>query len=146
MPGMAPPSHADKRAVAPEPNGRPRWVVVLGWFAGVFGVATVFSGGAVLFVGGPVPAMAGNSVPFVVVFNFVAGFAYLTAAAGLLRGKPWTLPLSATIAALTILVFVAFGVHVLAGEPFEVRTVGAMTLRSALWVGITLALHIKRHP
>ncbi|MBT3358828.1 MAG: hypothetical protein HN403_04285 [Rhodospirillales bacterium] len=124
---------------------RPRWALYVGWFAGVFGALTVFSGGTVLFVGGPASARAGAYVPFVVGFNFLAGFAYIAAAVGLVRWRPWVRPLSAAIAGLTILVFAAFGIHILEGGAIEPRTVAAMTLRSALWVGIAFALYFKRY-
>ncbi|MBC8158843.1 MAG: hypothetical protein H8E94_05875 [Alphaproteobacteria bacterium] len=116
-----------------------------GWFAGVFGIVSVFSGGAVLFVGGAFTALAGSIVPFVVWFNFLAGFAYVAAAIGLVRWRPWATPLSAVIAGLTLLVFAAFGIHVLSGGEFEARTVGALALRTMVWVGIAVALAIKRH-
>lgn len=48
----------------------------------VFGLATVISGGRALFGG----ADMGAVVPFVLWFNFVAGFAYLLAGIGLWRG------------------------------------------------------------
>ena len=38
------------------------------------------------------------------------------------------------IAAATVLVFGAFGIHVAAGGAFEARTVWAMTLRSVVWI------------
>jgi hypothetical protein len=36
-------------------------------------------------------------------------------------------------------VFAAFGLHVVAGGAFEARTVGAMALRSLVWVAIAVA-------
>ena len=140
LPDMAPLSQGNEPTVSEGPKNRPRWAWVLGWFVGLFGVISVFSGGAVLFVGGPVSVHAGNAVPFVVWFNFLAGFAYLAAAVGLLRWRPWITPLATAIAGMTIFVFAAFGIHTLSGEAFEARTVGAMAFRSALWVGLALAL------
>ena len=55
----------------------------------VFGVATVFAGGTALFGGEAARAAAGNAVPFVLWFNFLAGFAYVAAGAGLWRGQAW---------------------------------------------------------
>lgn len=101
-----------------------------------FGLATVFSGGRVLFGGEAARAAAGSYVPFIVWFNFLAGFAYIAAAAGLALGKAWAAWLALTIAAATALAFLIFGLLVLAGQPFEPRTVAAMALRTALWTGI----------
>lgn len=102
----------------------------------VFGLATIVSGGQVLFGGEAVRQAAGNYLPFVVWFNFLAGFAYVAAAAGLAAQKAWAARLALFIAAATAAAFIVFGLFVLAGRPFEMRTVAAMTLRTALWAGI----------
>jgi hypothetical protein len=77
-------------------------------------------------------------VPFVLWFNFLAGFAYLGAAAGLARARRWAALLSLAIAAATGLAFLAFGVHVLRGGAFEQRTVAAMSLRTGVWAAIAV--------
>ena len=102
----------------------------------VFGLATIVSGGQVLFGGEAVRQAAGNYLPFVVWFNFLAGFAYVVAAVGLAARKAWAARLALFIAIATALAFVAFALLVLDGTPFESRTVGAMTLRTAVWMGI----------
>jgi hypothetical protein len=112
--------------------GRARWRRAAAAVAAVFGVATVVSGGRVLFGGGA--AGAGAYVPFVVAFNFAAGFAYVAAALAL--GRRWGARLAGVIAAATVLVFAAFGVHVATGGAYEPRTVGAMALRSVFWVAL----------
>ena len=38
----------------------------------------------------------------------------------------------------TVLVFAAFGVHVWSGGAYELRTVGAMSLRSIVWISIAI--------
>lgn len=116
----------------------PRWAKPVAVIALAFGLLTLKSGGGVLFVEGPRLA-AGDYVPFVVWFNFLAGFAYITAAIGLWRWERWAARLAAAIAILTLLTFAAFGLHVLTGGAFEMRTVGAMTLRSGVWTAIAVA-------
>lgn len=106
-------------------------------FALIFGVITIFSAGRVLFGDEAARQAAGNYLPFVVWFNFLAGFAYVTAATGLATRQAWTARLALIIAVATALVFFYFGLFVLTGVPFEIRTVGALTLRTALWAGIT---------
>lgn len=101
-----------------------------------FGLTTIVSGGNVLFGDEAARQAAGNYLPFVVWFNFLAGFAYVAAAVGLATGQAWAARLALIIAAATALAFLVFGVFVLAGTPFESRTVGAMTLRTTLWTGI----------
>ncbi len=103
-----------------------------------FGALTVVSGGTALFGGPAARAAVGDAVPFVLWFNFTAGFAYVVAGIGLWQRLSWALPLAVAIAALNLLVFAAFGIHVAAGGAFETRTVGAMTLRSLVWLGIAL--------
>ena len=102
----------------------------------VFGVLTVLSGGRALFGGVEARAAVGDAVPFVLWFNFLAGFAYVVAGIGLwLRHRP-AVALSLLILAATALVFAAFGVHVLLGGAFEARTLGAMILRTGVWAAI----------
>jgi hypothetical protein len=104
----------------------------------LFGVATIRAGGSVLFGGDAARRAAGAYVPFVLWFNFVAGFAYLVAGAALWTRRPWAGALAWTIAATTAIVFAALGVHVALGGAYEVRTVAAMALRTAAWTGIAL--------
>jgi hypothetical protein len=109
-----------------------------GVVAVVFGALTIWSGGNVLFGNGA--AAAGKYVPFVVWFNFLAGFAYVAAGAGLWLNRVWAARLAAALAIATLSVFAALAAHIALGGQFEPRTVGAMTLRSFFWLGIaTLA-------
>ncbi len=104
--------------------------------AAVFGAATIRAGGSVLFGDGA--QTAGNVVGFVLWFNFLAGFAYVAAGAGMWMRRGWSAKLAIAIAAATVLVFGAFGIHVAAGGAFEARTAWAMTLRSVVWILIAL--------
>ena len=119
---------------------RPRWAIATAIFTSVFGILTIKSGGEVLFVDGAGREAAGHYVRFVVWFNFLAGFAYIAGAAGLVFWRSWVTPLAFIIAILTIVVFIAFGIHILMGGSFEARTVGAMSIRSLVWLGIALAV------
>lgn len=117
-------------------RGRPNWALLVGLLAVGFGVLTVASGGRVLFGGEAARAAAGDYVPFVVWFNFLAGFAYVAAGTGLWRWRAWAARLALGIAVATALVFAAFGLYVAGGGAFEARTVAAMTLRTAVWTAI----------
>lgn len=103
-----------------------------------FGLATVLSGGRALFGDAEARAAVGQAVPFVLWFNFLAGFAYLLAGAGLLARQRWAVPAALLIAGCTLLVFGAFGLHVLGGGGFERRTVAAMGLRSLFWIAVAI--------
>jgi hypothetical protein len=115
---------------------RPRWATIVALVAIIFGIVTIVVGGKTLFGGADERAAAGNIVPFVLWFNFVAGFAYVIAGVGLFWWKRWAAQLSAAIAIATMAVFIAFGIHIFLGGMFEGRTVGAMIIRSAVWIAI----------
>ena len=117
-----------------------RWRWLVAGLAIAFGVATLLEGGHVLFGGPQARAEAGNVVPFVLWFNFAAGFAYLGAGSGTLIERRWAVWLAWGIAAFTGLVFAAFGVHVLLGGAFETRTFVAMTFRTAFWLAQSIVL------
>jgi len=109
----------------------------------VFGLLTIKSGGAVLFIDGADREAAGNYVPFVLWFNFVAGFAYLLAGAGIFMQKRWAAWLSIIIATTTIIIFSLFGLHILNEGLYENRTVGAMTMRTVVWALIAIFAYRK---
>lgn len=117
----------------------PRWVWVLGAVAILFGIVTIISGGSVLFGQGETKAAAGAVVPFVLWFNFTSGFAYVLAGIGLALWKPWGAWLAALIAASILVASAFFAAHVMSGGAYEMRTAMAMTLRTAVWLGIALA-------
>lgn len=99
----------------------------------LFGLLTIKSGGSVLFGVDAARIAAGNVVNFIVWFNFLAGFLYVIAGAGLWRQQRWAVKLAGLIAILTLLMFIALGVHIASGGLYENRTLGAMTLRFAVW-------------
>jgi len=117
------------------------WVVAL--IAIVFGLLTIKSGGSVLFIDGITREDAGNYVPFVLWFNFFAGFAYLLAAVGLFMQKTWAVWLAIAIAVATLIVFAFLGLHILNEGMYETRTVGAMSLRSVVWAIIAIFAYQK---
>ena len=115
---------------------RPAWVWISAIIAVIFGVMTIKSGGSVLFINGEARLAAGNYVDFVLWFNFLAGFFYVLTGIGIWLEKAWAPKAAVTIAALTLLVFAAFGIHILNGGEYEQRTVIAMSVRTLLWAAI----------
>lgn len=105
----------------------------------VFGILTIASGARALMVSGP------GVVPFVLWFNFLAGFAYVVAGFGLWRGLRWSAWLSLAIVLATAAVYAAFLLHVWRGGPWMGRTMGAMGLRTGVWAVIAaIALRHRR--
>jgi hypothetical protein len=124
---------------------RPFWIGNAALFAMLFGLLTIISGGRVLFNSVSRQA-AGNYVPFVVWFNFLAGFAYIAAGIGLWFLRQWSTWLSFLIAGGTLMIFAAFGVHILSGGAYEIRTVAALGLRSAVWLVISALAYRYLNP
>ena len=113
---------------------RTRSLTVAAIIAIAFGLLTIVSGGRALFGG----ADMGAVVPFVLWFNFLAGFAYVAAGLGLWFRTDWATVLSIAIALATAVVFAAFLWNVSKGVAFEARTMGAMGLRLVVWVIISI--------
>lgn len=97
-----------------------------------FGLLTLVSGGTALL--GAIDM--GAVVPFVLWFNTLAGFAYVIGGLLLLTGHRLAYPVALAILIATAAVFAAFGWRVLSGGAYEMRTVGAMTLRTAFWAAM----------
>jgi hypothetical protein len=105
-----------------------------------FGLLTLLSGGTALF--GSVDM--GAVVPFVLWFNFLAGFAYVLGGALMMGGHRLAFPVAVAILIATTAVFAAFGWRVLSGGAFEMRTVGAMTLRTTFWAVMAWIAALRR--
>ena len=123
-------------------RGLPVWVISL--IALVFGLMTIKEGGSVVFGIGEARAAAGNYIPFVVWFNFLAGFAYVVAGVGLWMQQRWASSMAVAIAAATALASVALGFMILSGTPYEQRTAFAMGLRTVVWVVIAAVAWRRR--
>lgn len=122
---------------------KPKSIYIAAAIAVVFGVMTLISGSSTLFIDGAAREAAGNYVGFVLWFNFIAGFAYVIAGIGLAFSWTWAVNLSIFIAASTIIVFLALIAHIVFGGAWEIRTLAAMILRSAVWVVIAWAVRKK---
>lgn len=102
----------------------------------LFGIMTLRSGGFALFGGEAGKAFAKNYVPFVLWFNFIAGFFYIITGAGLLFKQKWAVTAALLIVLSTLITFIALGIHIASGGIYETRTVGAMGVRSFTWIFI----------
>jgi hypothetical protein len=118
-------------------RSRPKWALPVAVIAIVFGIATILSGGKSLFTDAGRVA-AGSYVPFVLWFNFLAGFAYILAGVGLIQVRKWARRFVIFIAAATGLVFGLFLFQVFRGQAYEMRTVYAMILRFGFWLVVAV--------
>lgn len=114
------------------------WIRAIALVAIGFGVLTIKEGGAVLSSNEAALVAAGNYVPFVLWFNFLAGFAYVFTGVGFWLKRHWAKRLAIIIAAATIIIFAAFGVHIYLDGAYEMRTVIAMSLRTLIWITVAV--------
>lgn len=124
---------------------RSHWMTALAIFAVLFGLLTIVSGGRTL-VSAEARRLAGNYVAFVLWFNFLAGFVYVIAGAGLWARRRWSLWLSVALATATMIIFAAFGLQIWMGGRFEMRTVAAMSVRAIFWIIVSVVSYQKRSP
>jgi hypothetical protein len=110
------------------------WIRAISVIAVGFGLLTIKEGGTVLFGNEAARVAAGNYVPFVLWSNFVAGFAYVIAGAGLWMQRRWAAWLAVAIAAATALTFATLGAYIYADGAYEMRTVIAMSIRMIVWL------------
>jgi hypothetical protein len=103
--------------------------LLAGGMAAAFGLLTIVSGGTALM--GAIDM--GAVVPFVLWFNAMAGLAYVAGGILLWRSHRLALPVALAILIATAAVFAAFGWRAASGGAYEMRTVGAMTLRTTFW-------------
>jgi len=116
-------------------NRTVKWLAIA---AIAFGAMTIVSGGRALFGSLESRAAVGNAVPFVLWFNFLAGFIYILAGTGFLAHRRWAVSASLFLAVSTNIIFAAFGMNIIGGGAFEMRTVIAMTIRSLFWIVVTV--------
>jgi len=114
---------------------------ILSVIAVVFGLLTLKAGGSVIFNIGSARQVEGNFVPFVVWFNFLSGFFYIAAGIGLWLQRRWAVTLSIALVISISITYIVFGIHVLNGGPYEMRTVYAMALRTFVWAVISIVSH-----
>ena len=72
-----------------ERSRRSPWIWAISFVAISFGLLTIRAGDTVLFGSAAARSAAGHYVPFVLWFNFLAGFAYVIAGVGLWLERRW---------------------------------------------------------
>ncbi len=118
---------------------RNRLHILLALLGVLFGIMTLKVGGTSLFTDEGRIA-SGNYVPFVLWFNFIAGFFYLLAGVGMFLWKSWALLLAKLLAVSTAVIFAAFIGHVVLGGAYEMKTLIALLVRGGFWAMAWLVL------
>lgn len=114
------------------------WLRILAIISVGFGILTIKEGGMVLYGNEAAVNEAGNYVPFVLWFNFIAGFFYIMTGVGLWLQRRWAVGLAIALAVSTALMFAVFGLHIYLGGAYAKRTLIAMTLRTSVWTIIAI--------
>lgn len=112
-------------------------------FTILFGLMTLKEGGSTLFLSSAENTGSETAVPFVLWFNFLTGFAFLALGFGLIKNKIFPKKLSAVVSLLSALVLTAFLITVALGGAHMDRTLVAMPLRTAIWLGLWLWIRGK---
>lgn len=105
----------------------------------VFGLMTLKTGGLTLFTEEGRVA-AGDYVPFVLWFNFLAGFFYILASVGILLGHSPARTIAKILALASLGVFILLLGHVALGGSYEVKTIVAMIVRGGFWAMVWMVL------
>jgi len=117
---------------------------LLGAVAAAFGTLTFLSGGMVLFGPETARAAAGQVVPFVLWFNFLSGAVYIAAGIGIFLGHRFGKTLAVALAVALVVLFAAFLIAIVLGQEWEMRTLGALTLRLGFWAVAARAAAVTR--
>jgi hypothetical protein len=104
--------------------------------AGLFGIATVMAGTRVLWGADP------GYVVFrpLLMFNTAMGVAYVAAALAIWQSLTLGKAAAGAIAVLNLLVLAIISLLYATGSAVAIDSLGAMTFRTVVWVGLFLAL------
>jgi hypothetical protein len=114
----------------------------LALFVLLIGILTLKTGSAVLIDESSRQA-AGNIVLEIVWFNVLTSSLYLLAAWGLWFGWAWLRKVSLLLFAAHLVMMVFLLAHIFRGDPYEVRTVLALSFRTFIWGGILWVSRVK---
>lgn len=105
------------------------YLIIAGIVSALFGLATIFAGGSVIFDLFGMRQEQGNYVLFVVWANFICGFLYLFAAYGFFKTRKWTSKLLQYALYILIITFAGLFIWIVTGHLYETRTIAAMSFR-----------------
>lgn len=113
-------------------------------FSLIFGLATIFAGGSVIFDLFGMREKEGNYVLFVVWANFICGFLYIISSIGFFKRRKWTFGMLSLAFLILIATFLSLAIWILEGNIYETKTIMAMTFRTLITLALWLvARHMK---
>lgn len=120
-----------------QPFARPTLLKITAVCITLFGLLTLLSGGLALFGPEDVRARFGDTVSFVLIFNFFAGFAYIAIGICFWQRSGWTFWASAVVLGATAITLTAFLLHLGLGGAYEIRTLIALPFRTLVLALVT---------
>ena len=104
----------------------------------LFGLVTIFAGGSVILDLFGMREKEGNYVLFVVWVNFICGFLYVFSAYGFYQKRKWTISLLLISILILILAFIVLVIWIIDDNPYEMKTIAAMSFRTLFTIGLFL--------
>lgn len=102
----------------------------------LFGLITIFAGGAVIFDLFGMREKQGNYVLFIVWTNFICGFLYLISAYGFYHLKKWTSGILFFAFIILIAAFIGLIIWITLGNIYETKTIVAMLFRLLITIAL----------
>ncbi len=121
-----------------------RWTQPAAIVAALFGWLSIIKGGLQIVSPEAVQRLSGESLTHIVMFNAMAGFAYLGGAWALWENRPSASWIALSIGIATLVVLSGYLVTVESGEPVDARTAATLPIRAAFWLLVAWACRPRR--
>ncbi len=100
----------------------------------IFGLATIFAGGSVIFDLFGMREIQGNYVLFVVWANFICGFLYIISSFGFFKFRKWTVRILGLAVIILLIAFLGLATWIMKGNIYETKTIAAMSFRTVITI------------
>lgn len=115
---------------------RTKLVKIAAWVSLLVGLLTILTGGGVIADLFGMREKEGHYVLFVVWANFICGFLYLLASYGFFKRKNWVSTVLSFSVWILIAAFIGLIVWILNKEPYETKTIVALSFRILITLGL----------
>jgi len=110
----------------------------------IFAIMTLIEGGSTYFKYSLQEMVEHKIVPFVLIFNLMSAFVYISIGLGIMMEKDWVRFLSAALVTSIVMVYAGLALHISQGGDYMERTVYAMAIRLTFWVIISIWIWRKK--